>query len=727
MGFTPAAWEMWPTYNVLGKGILTIFLFICHFLIVTILITVLTNSFMAIVQNANEEHQFLFAVNTISMVKSDALFSYIPPTNLFGWIATPLRWLMPFRTFVKFNRTIIKGSHFPLLFTIFSYERIFLASNTYEPTDLIERKPRIRGRIRLPAFSLNKNPGPFSPGTRLREPSIVSFRKERALDEVFRRPYHDTTMRTNDRHADDDPDHRRSTNVVGNWMRGVSNEGGASPPMEQPRSVVERLETRRPVHRRAQTANRLSSLRRDHSMATRSVISDPEDTSTVFPRKAPHRIEEETDVELSRDDLPQETDADGDDELVTNDDAEEAENGTVTGYEPTDEPSNHEDDDDKENIVQTARHSPNGDYFGNTVMPRLPGYGALSHATKARLLDAHPRPGVHDRQLSSSTILFIPSLGQPRAPSSSASELQPQRDPRPETSRPTNSGGTGSSTPVNAETSASAHNPDRKAVGRPQPAMPSHALRDLPNIRFNEANISRRQGGSLENRSPRRREPSFNAMALDLASELGDDRYAPDALSPSYHHNLSASFSEQILRERNLVREMERQRVEEERRRQADDEEKNMVGRIMLARMNTLEEGFREVLREVKAMSNAAGGSSSRGDSDISGLPGSRRPGSAGKLLTTLGVGRKVGGARDGKKSPRKEWEGHGARRRGKERARDSGSDDGDEGASSASDRALQAARDAEQEEVSPAMTTIRDLGIPTGGSPNTVSGDEVD
>ena len=38
--FTPAAWEVWDDYNMLGKAILTLFLFICHFLIVTILITV---------------------------------------------------------------------------------------------------------------------------------------------------------------------------------------------------------------------------------------------------------------------------------------------------------------------------------------------------------------------------------------------------------------------------------------------------------------------------------------------------------------------------------------------------------------------------------------------------------------------------------------------------------------------------------------------------------------
>ena len=82
MGFTPAAWTLWDESNFLGRAVLTLFLILCHFVVVTILITVLTNSFMAIVQNANEEHQFVFAVNTFSMVKSDALFSYVAPTNI---------------------------------------------------------------------------------------------------------------------------------------------------------------------------------------------------------------------------------------------------------------------------------------------------------------------------------------------------------------------------------------------------------------------------------------------------------------------------------------------------------------------------------------------------------------------------------------------------------------------------------------------------------------------
>ncbi|KAK5141836.1 hypothetical protein LTR04_002446, partial [Oleoguttula sp. CCFEE 6159] len=231
MGFTPAAWDIWGGYNVLGKSILTLFLFICHFLIVTILITVLTNSFMAIVQNANEEHQFLFAVNTISMVKSDALFSYIAPTNVLGWLFTPLRYFMPFRQFVRLNRTVIKVTHFPVLFIIFVYERVILSHIAYEPTDLVERRGRSTGR--LPGFSQGAAMDLFSPGRRLREPSVTTFHKDRALEEVFRRPFRGSTVRLASQNIASD--RGKSTTVVDHWMQEMGHEGGASPPMEQPR------------------------------------------------------------------------------------------------------------------------------------------------------------------------------------------------------------------------------------------------------------------------------------------------------------------------------------------------------------------------------------------------------------------------------------------------------------------------------------------------------------
>jgi hypothetical protein len=116
------------------------------------------------------------------------------------------------------------------------------------------------------------------------------------------------------------------------------------------------------------------------------------------------------------------------------------------------------------------------------------------------------------------------------------------------------------------------------------------------------------------------RQPSFNARALDLASEIGDNKF--NTLGGMGDGNgggddfsgMPASFSEAFLREREFAR---RREAEQKR---SEEEEKGMVNRIMLARMNTLEEGFREVLKEIKTISStaasAAGGVLSRHGSE---------------------------------------------------------------------------------------------------------------
>ena len=128
MSFISAVQKAQPTYNLLKEALLILFLFIYHFLIVIILITlvflysfyrraqtyitnVLINSFMTIVSNANEEHEFVFIINIISMVKNDALFSYIAPSNIFAQILTSLSFCLPFYIFIKVNCIVIKIIH----------------------------------------------------------------------------------------------------------------------------------------------------------------------------------------------------------------------------------------------------------------------------------------------------------------------------------------------------------------------------------------------------------------------------------------------------------------------------------------------------------------------------------------------------------------------------------------------------------------------------------------
>ena len=597
MGFTPAAWEKWSGFSLLGKAIMSVFLIICHFLIVTILITVLTNSFMAIVQNANEEHQFLFAINTISMVKSDALFSYIAPSNVVGWMLSPLRYIIPFRQYVKCNRTVIKVTHFPILFIIFSYERLILSKFTYDETDLIEKHARTESKPL--AFGINKAPDVFSPGRRLlREPSVVSFRKDRALEEVFRRPFRGSTIQSTPQNMD--TDRRKSSNVVDHWMQAAENEGGASPPLEQPRSVVERLENRRPTLRRAATADRAKFGRRsrDFSTANRSMASDPDIMSTIASRR-PYKIDEEAeDLLLSSAILPQETETEAEGDVENNAESELAVpaigESAVSVINKENARPHYESD--EEEFFQTPK-SPMMQLSSPAAASLQRSTGVL-HGSSMPYQDK-PRQKLlaHKRQLSTGTTLF--AALNPQAEDSSSTN--PPKPSRPLTAKNTNSGGTATPVPVNLP---SGQRTPKLKPAKARPVMPPRQ-QIVPNL------VSGVGMAFLDIAQGQARRPSFNARALDLASEIGDNKWGPisGGIDAGGISGMPASFSEQLFRERDL------ERRREEERRQNEEEEKGMVNRIMLSRMHTLEEGFREVLKEIKDL-NRSTANSSRRDSD---------------------------------------------------------------------------------------------------------------
>ncbi|KAJ5559171.1 hypothetical protein N7461_003143 [Penicillium sp. DV-2018c] len=335
MGFTPTAWSMWDEYNVFGKTTLTIFLFICHFVVVTILITVLTNSFMRIVQNANEEHQFLFAVNTISMVKSDALFSYVAPANVIAWLVTPFRYMMPFHEYIRLNRTIIKITHLPILFTICLYEKTILSAGVVQPIDLIESGPAEED----PSLVQPRQPSRFrgfstSASVFKREPSVATYQKDRALEEVFRRPYSDDRIRKPPSTVHE----RQASNVIKDWMQEIGS-GPANGPDDES-SVVLGQPDMHPRRPRISFQARLANRSRNFTETTRSVASNPEDrTSCVTsPAVRPRRTRPSASP-IQKRQLSHHTDMEGDDELTSNDDQHSGQESTADSDGVAEKPS----------------------------------------------------------------------------------------------------------------------------------------------------------------------------------------------------------------------------------------------------------------------------------------------------------------------------------------------------------------------------------------------------
>ncbi|KAF4268012.1 hypothetical protein CNMCM8812_001995 [Aspergillus fumigatus] len=546
MGFTPAAWTLWDDYNILGKIILTLFLFICHFVVVTILITVLTNSFMAIVQNANQEHQFLFAVNTISMVKSDALFSYVAPTNIIAWLVTPLRYFMPLRQFIRLNRTMIKITHFPVLFTICLYEKAILSPRVNEPIDLIDHSNRpdalSRSRARHGRF---KSFNPQAPRL-VREPSVATYQKDRALEEVFRNPLEETIRRP--------PrlmQQRKSNNIVSNWMQAMGS-GPVHPPDEQDSDELDRLE-RPPRRSRFPFRGRTTGSLRDFTDPNRSATSDPEGhlghivSSPATPRReranvSPARIRQ----------LSQHTDIEGDDEL-TSDDTEVR----------------------RSNPSSSDR---NGGVSPGKATPKFYSSRPSTARVKSRKNSPSRRPKFHTRNYSAATMLYnpVPSVSNDEGTDVSPVPIRPRAE-----------------TPSAGDDAATATSVDQWMHRRH--SLDVGVSQNVALARSNPMSVPD-LGSFLPTKSQHRGRRQASHL-YGLGSDLGDNR----AIANGFLAALPASFTTQMEYAAGGIP-----------RPDSSGSNQDMLSKLVLARMNNIEEGFREMLKEVKDLRR---GESSRSQS----------------------------------------------------------------------------------------------------------------
>lgn len=548
MGFTPTAWAMWDEYNLVGKTILTVFLFICHFVVVTILITVLTNSFMRIVQNANQEHQFLFAVNAISMVKSDALFSYVAPTNIIAWIVTPLRCVMPFRQFIRLNRTVIKITHLPILFTICFYEKLILSARVIEPMDLVEETTREEAAA---ARAQNWRPGRFSAfGTGaprlVREPSVATYQKDRALEEVFRRTADDhERLREPPRNARK----RENSNVIKNWMQEIGS-GPTHGPEEQ--DSVDHLEIplRRP---RLPFRKTLTARGRNFTETTRSVASNPEDrVSHIASPPLRYRRKKDVISPTRIRQLSQHTDMEGDDEL-TSDDA------NSLGK-----------DSDKESLSGNNQ-------VDSTEKTTSKFYS--SRPSTARVIsrrDSPVRRPKHTRNVSGITTLY-----------------NPVESPGEETE--------GRTTPPRPSHDSSEEDHPVISTSVDQDAMKKFALNPVfarnTSLGITPMSVPE-EGLYLSDQLGSRRRRS---LLFDLGSDLGDNK----AVAGGFADVVPSSFNTQMAFATGGLR----------RDGPSHSQSQDMLSKLVLARMNNIEEGFREVIKEVKDLARAGSSrSQSRAD-----------------------------------------------------------------------------------------------------------------
>ena len=109
---------------LLGPILMVTFAFLGNTLFLTILVSMLSNTFSLISANATAEIQYRRAVLTFEGVKSDAIFSFHPPFNILAILVLwPLKLILSPRWFHKVVVTGVRVLNAPLLLAITFYER----------------------------------------------------------------------------------------------------------------------------------------------------------------------------------------------------------------------------------------------------------------------------------------------------------------------------------------------------------------------------------------------------------------------------------------------------------------------------------------------------------------------------------------------------------------------------------------------------------------------------
>lgn len=104
---------------IFGPPLMVFFAVMANSLLLTILISLLSNTFSVVSANAAEEAFYQFTCKTFAGISTDALFSYVPPLNLLAvLIVMPLSFVLSPRWLHKVNVVLLRLTSWPILLLI---------------------------------------------------------------------------------------------------------------------------------------------------------------------------------------------------------------------------------------------------------------------------------------------------------------------------------------------------------------------------------------------------------------------------------------------------------------------------------------------------------------------------------------------------------------------------------------------------------------------------------
>ncbi|KAF2263356.1 hypothetical protein CC78DRAFT_465990 [Lojkania enalia] len=107
-----------------GPPVMLVFVALTNILLITSLISLLSNSLTKVLDHAREEYLFVYSVYVLEASTSNRLTYYLPPLNLIPLILRPLRLVLPSERLRSARIIILKATHIPFVGAIWAYEQL---------------------------------------------------------------------------------------------------------------------------------------------------------------------------------------------------------------------------------------------------------------------------------------------------------------------------------------------------------------------------------------------------------------------------------------------------------------------------------------------------------------------------------------------------------------------------------------------------------------------------
>lgn len=108
---------------IFGPPLMILFVTLTNILLITVLVSILSQRFSIMMLNAREEYMAMFASTVAdSMSNSDRMSYFYPPLNVIGLLLRPLRLFCSHDQFRQLRVYVLKITHFPIAFLVYVYE-----------------------------------------------------------------------------------------------------------------------------------------------------------------------------------------------------------------------------------------------------------------------------------------------------------------------------------------------------------------------------------------------------------------------------------------------------------------------------------------------------------------------------------------------------------------------------------------------------------------------------